>query len=57
MGTTCCGALHESPEDREIATEVELCQVLSRYFAQIGETGQVVFDGGRPGGQERVQHD
>jgi len=47
-GNNLLWALHESFEDREIKTEVELCRVLSQYFGQIGGTGQIVFDGAGP---------
>jgi len=50
-GDNLLWALREAFEEREIATEVELCRVLSRYFASTGEPGQVVFDGAGPADQ------
>ena len=47
-GDNLLWALHESFEDREITTEIELCRVLSRYFALTGEPGLVIFDGAGP---------
>jgi len=47
-GNNLLWALHEAFDDREITTEVDLSRVLSQYFGQIGETGQVVFDGAGP---------
>jgi predicted RNA-binding protein with PIN domain len=47
-GNNLLWALHEAFDEREITTEVDLCRVLSQYFHQIGETGQVVFDGSGP---------
>ena len=47
-GDNLLWALRESFEDREIGTEIEMCRVLSRYFASTGEPGQVVFDGAGP---------
>lgn len=47
-GNNLLWALHEAFDDREITTEVDLSHVLSQYFGQIGETGQVVFDGAGP---------
>lgn len=47
-GNNLLWALNEGFGEREIRTEVDLCRVLSKYFGQIGETGQVVFDGSGP---------
>ena len=47
-GDNLLWALCESFEEREITTELELCRVLSRYFALTGEPGEVVFDGSGP---------
>jgi predicted RNA-binding protein with PIN domain len=47
-GDNLLWALRETFEDREIGTELEMCRVLSRYFASTGEPGQVVFDGAGP---------
>jgi hypothetical protein len=47
-GDNLLWALHQTFEEREIATELELCRALSRYFAATGEPGQVVFDGAGP---------
>jgi predicted RNA-binding protein with PIN domain len=47
-GNNLLWALHEGVGEREITTEVQLCRVLSQYFARMGETGQVVFDGAGP---------
>ena len=50
-GNNLLWALHESFDEREITREIDLCRVLSRYFALMAEDGQVVFDGGRAGAQ------
>jgi hypothetical protein len=47
-GNNLLWAIHERFEERQIATEVELCRVLSRYFVRMAEEGQVVFDGAGP---------
>ncbi len=47
-GDNLLWALRQRPEEREIATELDLCQALGRYFALTGEPGQVVFDGAGP---------
>jgi hypothetical protein len=47
-GNNLLWAMHESFEEREITNEIELCRILSKYFAQIGDPGQVVFDGSGP---------
>ena len=47
-GDNLLWALRQSLEEREIATELELCIALSRYFASTGELGQVIFDGAGP---------
>lgn len=47
-GDNLLWALRQSVEEREITTELELCAVLSRYFASTGEQGQVIFDGAGP---------
>jgi len=47
-GNNLLWALHERFEEREIATEIDLCRVLGRYFARMAEDGQVVFDGSGP---------
>ena len=47
-GNNLLWALHEAFGEREITTEIDLCRVLSKYFAQVGEPGQVVFDGAGP---------
>jgi predicted RNA-binding protein with PIN domain len=47
-GNNLLWALHEAFDEREITTELELCRVLSRYFALTGAPGQVVFDGAGP---------
>ena len=47
-GNNLLWAIQERFEDREIATEVQLCRVLSRYFVRTVEEGQVVFDGAGP---------
>jgi predicted RNA-binding protein with PIN domain len=47
-GNNLLWALHQSLGEREITNEIELCRVLSKYFAQIDEIGQVVFDGAGP---------
>jgi predicted RNA-binding protein with PIN domain len=47
-GDNLLWALREAFDEREIGTEIEMCRVLSRYFASTGEPGQVVFDGAGP---------
>lgn len=47
-GTNLLWAIHESYAEHEIAGEVQLCQTLDRYFAQMGDEGQIVFDGAGP---------
>ena len=47
-GDNLLWALRQTLEEREISTELEMCRVLSRYFALTGEPGQVVFDGAGP---------
>jgi predicted RNA-binding protein with PIN domain len=47
-GNNLLWALHERFEEREITAEIDLCRVLSRYFALTAEDGQVVFDGAGP---------
>ncbi len=47
-GQNLLWALRETLDEREITTEIELCRVLSRYFAATDEPGQVVFDGAGP---------
>jgi len=47
-GDNLLWALHETVEEREVTTELELCRVLNRYFALVGEPGLVVFDGAGP---------
>lgn len=47
-GNNLLWALHEAFGEREITTELELCRVLSRYFALTGDPGQVIFDGAGP---------
>ncbi|MBN1361433.1 MAG: NYN domain-containing protein [Sedimentisphaerales bacterium] len=47
-GTNLLCAVQESPDGREIRTEVQLCETLDRYFALTGEEGEVVFDGAGP---------
>jgi len=47
-GTNLLWAIHELSGEREITSEVQLCQTLDRYFAQVGDEGEVVFDGAGP---------
>jgi predicted RNA-binding protein with PIN domain len=47
-GQNLLWALHETFDDREITSEIELTRKLSRYFASAGEEGQIVFDGAGP---------
>jgi predicted RNA-binding protein with PIN domain len=47
-GNNLLWAIQEKFEEREIATEVELCRVLGRFFAATAEEGQIVFDGAGP---------
>ncbi|OHB66243.1 MAG: hypothetical protein A2Y77_04715 [Planctomycetes bacterium RBG_13_62_9] len=47
-GNNLLWAIQERFEDREIATEIDLCRVLGRFFGATAEEGQVVFDGAGP---------
>jgi predicted RNA-binding protein with PIN domain len=47
-GTNLLWALHEACDEREITTEIELCDVLGRYFSQTGEDAELIFDGAGP---------
>jgi predicted RNA-binding protein with PIN domain len=47
-GNNLLWALHDTLDEREITTELELCRVLSRYFALTGESGVAIFDGAGP---------
>lgn len=47
-GDNLLWALRQTPEEREITTELELCRALRRYFARTGGPGQIVFDGAGP---------
>jgi predicted RNA-binding protein with PIN domain len=47
-GTNLLWAIQESHEEHELAGEVQLCEVLDRYFAQIADVGEIVFDGAGP---------
>ena len=47
-GTNLLWAIHESSDGHEAGGEVRLCQTLDRYFAQVGDEGEVVFDGAGP---------
>ena len=47
-GTNLLWAIHEWNDEREITSEVKLCQTLERYFAQVGDEGEIVFDGAGP---------
>jgi predicted RNA-binding protein with PIN domain len=47
-GTNLLWAVKDLRQDCEIATEVQLCRVLDRYFALTREEGEVVFDGAGP---------
>lgn len=47
-GTNLLWAIQELPGEHEVTTEVELCRLLDRYLAQVGDEGQVVFDGAGP---------
>jgi hypothetical protein len=47
-GTNLLWALHEAYDEREITTELELCGVLGRYFSQMGDDAELVFDGAGP---------
>lgn len=47
-GTNLLWAIQESHEEGEIANEAQLCRMLDRYFAQVGDTGEIVFDGAGP---------
>ncbi|UCD48634.1 MAG: NYN domain-containing protein [Phycisphaerales bacterium] len=47
-GTNLLWAIQESHEECEIAGEVQLCLTLDRYFALVGDAGEIVFDGAGP---------
>jgi predicted RNA-binding protein with PIN domain len=47
-GNNLLWALHDALDEREVTTELELCRVLSWYFALTDEPGVVVFDGAGP---------
>lgn len=47
-GTNLLWSLHEAFDEREIATEVQLCWTLERYLALVEESGEVIFDGAGP---------
>jgi uncharacterized protein len=47
-GTNLLWAIQESCADHEIGGEVQLCQTLDRYFALMGDEGEIVFDGAGP---------
>ncbi len=47
-GTNLLWAIQDAPEKREMAGEVQLCQTLGRYFAQVADEGEIVFDGAGP---------
>lgn len=47
-GNNLLWAIQERFEDHEVATEVDLCRILGRYFAATAEEGQVIFDGSGP---------
>jgi len=42
--------------DYEPVGEVRLCRIISRYFAAIGEKGQIVFDGTGPAEKHPFDH-
>jgi predicted RNA-binding protein with PIN domain len=47
-GTNLLWAIQETHEADAIANEAQLCRTLDRYFAQVGEEGEIVFDGAGP---------
>jgi len=47
-GTNLLWAIQGLHEDSEIAGEAQLCRTLDRYFAKVGEEGEIVFDGAGP---------
>ena len=47
-GTNLLWALHDAFDEREIATEIQLCWMLERYLLSVADDGQVVFDGAGP---------
>ena len=47
-GTNLLWAIQETHAADEITNEAQLCRALERYFAQVGEAGEIVFDGAGP---------
>jgi len=47
-GTNLLWALRDAFDEREIATEIQLCRILGRYFERAEEEGEIVFDGAGP---------
>jgi predicted RNA-binding protein with PIN domain len=47
-GTNLLWAIRDWPEGPQVAGEEPLCQVLDRYFADMHQQCQIVFDGTRP---------
>jgi len=41
-------AIQKVDEDSESLSDVGLCQIISRYLKQIGEKGEIIFDGTGP---------
>lgn len=47
-GTNLLWAIHETHDEHEVTSEIQLCRTLGRYFAATSEEGEVVFDGAGP---------
>ena len=41
-------AIHKTEEDSEAINDVGLCGIVGKYLRQIGQTGEIVFDGAGP---------
>ncbi len=38
----------EAEEDFRVISDIQLCSIVGRYLKQIGESGQIIFDGAGP---------
>ena len=41
-------AIHKAEEDSESISDVALCRIIGGYLKQIGEAGEIIFDGTGP---------
>jgi hypothetical protein len=41
-------SIHKATEDFESLSEIQLCRIVTRYLTQIGERGEMIFDGTGP---------